>query len=450
MFKMWVQTSDAHNMTVVDHRMQKPADNRRILFHAGDLMQVSATEIETVWIDPPYGGQTPYALKMPEEKSWQECRWLPTPENLRPQGDTGTPSEPVLQRRLIITTDDYVVMADYLKGSEPHDFDNLFNCKGLVELSASKKQLVKHTAQCDPNPYSSAQFITDCNWYEMEGTAKAAFVLDGAKGEMGGRHSFSEPGAMNLDYYSLWPKQAGIMVGNYAESLEVARHLYYRVLGDGKVLSEGKLAPWILGQADLDVDVRGVNELVIETRVEKARNLKTIFLGQPELLTEAGEKLAVNWVTENIAEAAAKNRDYAGGSVSIFGQPYASSIAAEPEDRSRVGTLTMDLTGRNATRFKAVLGGDYPVGGDDIHRKVIATRSTGTETRFLSAVELHEDQPVIASIEAVGSHEVVVQRKDGLTDRFKILGLDGDSVSVEMTVEKDGRVTASEKTADRF
>ncbi|MDF7825462.1 hypothetical protein P4B35_15655 [Pontiellaceae bacterium B12227] len=447
MFKMWVQTSDAHNMTVVDHRMQKPADNRRMLFHDGELMKVSATEIETEWIDPPYGGQTPYALKMPEEKTWQEARWLPTPGNPRPQGDTGTPSEPILQRRLIITTDDYVVMADYLKGSEPHDFDNLFNCKGLVGLSG-KTDFVKHTAQCDPNPYSSAQFITDCNWYKTDGTAKAEFSLDWSKGEMGGRHSSSEPGVMNLDYYSLWPKKAGLMVGNYAESLEVARQLFYKVIGDGKVLAEGQFAPWILGKVVIDVDVKGFQTLEIETRIEKAKSLKTIFLGAPKLLNAAGDEVPFSIETENMAEAAGANLDYAGGSVSLFGEHYASSFAAEPADRKKAGTISINLRGKNAARFTAVLGGDYPVGGDDIHRKIIATRSTGKEARFLSAVELHENNPVIRSIEALNEDKIIVDRMNGQVDRYTISGLDGvdTQVAVDMVVEQDGRTIATEKT----
>lgn len=449
MFKMWVQTSDAHNMTVVDHRMQKPNDNRRMLFHSGDLMQVSATEIETEWIDPPYGGQTPYALKMPEEKAWQEARWLPTPENPRPQGDTGTPSEPVLQRRLIVVTDDYVVMADYLKGKEKHDFDNLFNCKGLVEISAERTTFVTHTAQCDPDPYSSAQFITDCNWYETEGSVKASFLLDWSKGEMGGRHSCSEPGVMNVDYYTLWPKKAGLMVGNYAESLDVARQLFYKVIGDGKVLTEGQFAPWILGKAEIDVDVQGLENLVIETRVEKAKNLKTIMLGVPILLDVSGKEIPFTVETENIAEAAGKNLDYAGGKVTLFGEHYASSIAAEPADRKRAGSVKINLKGKNAARFKAVLGGDYPVGGDDIHRKIMATRSSGTEARFLSAVELHEDNPVIRSIKAISANEIEVVRLDGKLDRFKITGFDGGDVAVEMTVEEGGKVIASEETKNK-
>ncbi|MDQ8183465.1 hypothetical protein [Pelagicoccus sp. SDUM812005] len=449
MFKMWVQASDSHNMTVVDHRMQKPADDRRILFHDGELMKVSATEIETVWIDPPYGGQTPYALKMPEEKSWEEARWLPTPKNPRPQGDTGTPSEPILQRRLIVVTNDYVVMADFLKGEQEHDFDNLFNSKGLVNLAAEEKVFLKHTPQADPDPYSSAQFITNCDWYSTTGTVQASFVLDWSKGEMGGRQSHSEPGVMNLDYYSLWPKQAEVMVGNYPESLNVARHLYYKVIGDGKILDEGKLAPWILGKIDIDVDVKNVDTLEIETRVEKARDAKTIFLGSPVLVTAGGKQTAITVEAvelQNIAPAASPNKDYAGGKVSIFGEDYARSLAAEPESRREPGRIRIDLRGKNASRFQATLGGDYPVGGDDIHRKIIATRSSGTEARFLSLVELHEDDSVIKSVRALSATKLVVEKTNGQTDTIEITGLDGEGDAlVSMTVEENGRVIASER-----
>lgn len=446
LFKMWVQASNAHNMTVVDHRMQKPAPSRRILFYNGEHMQASATEIETVWIDPPYGGQTPYAAKFPEEKSWQEGRWLPTPKTPRAQGDTGTPSKPVMQRRLLVQTIDYLLIADYLKGQESHKFDNLFNCKGLVDFTADKVEFVKHTAQCDPDPYSSAQFITDCDWYNTLGTTKASFILDWSKGEMGGRKSQSEPGIMNVDYYSLWPKESTIMIGNYPENLNVARHLYYTVRGDGEVLTEGKLAPWILGQVSLDLDVSGVKELEIETRLDRARNLQTIFLGSPQLLSDTGEAIQFTTSTENIAPSAGDQLDYAGGEVVIFGRPHNTSIPAEPEDRKVPGSIRINLEGKNATRFKATLGGDYPVGGDDIHRKVIATRSIGSEAYFLSAVEFHEDQSVIKNIEAISQNEIRVERVDGKVDHFMINGLDSNSPSVELTQQESGQTLVTEST----
>jgi hypothetical protein len=341
------------------------------------------------------------------------------------------------------------VMADYLRGEQTHDFDNLFNSKGLFDLNADELTHLQHTAQCDPNPYSSAQFITDCNWYSTTGATKASFLLDWSKGDMGGRQSQSEPGIMNVDYYSLWPRDADLMVGNYPETLNVARHLYYKVIGDGEVIEEGKLAPWILGKVELDIDTTGINELQIETRIDKAKELKTIFLGNPQLLDSNGKAIALkNIQTDNIAESAGPNLDYASGSVSIFGEHYTTSIAAEPEDRKQSGTITVDLKGLGATRFKATLGGDYPVGGDDIHRKIIATRSSGKEARFLSAVELHEDNPTIRAIETPNANTIVVELVDGRRETILIKNLEGDgnNVSVEMTVHKDGQLLHKELT----
>ena len=137
----------------------------------------------------------------------------------------------------------------------------------------------------------------------------------------------------------------------------------------------------------------------------------------------------------------------AGGKVTIFGDDYPMSLPAEPEDRDETGTISVDLIGQGVSRFRATLGGDYPVGGDDIHRKIIATRATGSEARFLSAIELHEDDPVIKRITAESATRIVVERHDGQTDTLEITGLDGDgSAAVRMSVEKAGKVVATENT----
>jgi hypothetical protein len=41
-------------------------------------------------------------------------------------------TEPVRQRRLILVTDDYVLMADNLKAGKPHTFDNLLHLRGAA------------------------------------------------------------------------------------------------------------------------------------------------------------------------------------------------------------------------------------------------------------------------------------------------------------------------------
>ena len=120
MFKMWVQTSMAHNMTVVDCRMQKPsfcrciyyADHERVDGEKGfrayggrkedrierggadigrpqEMFSAVCAQTVTEWIDPPYGGQTPYLPIFPEEKCAREGRYILPAECGRRQGEIG-------------------------------------------------------------------------------------------------------------------------------------------------------------------------------------------------------------------------------------------------------------------------------------------------------------------------------------------------------------------------
>lgn len=57
LFKMWVQTSMAHNMTVVDGRMQKPSPCECIYYEDSSLFRAVCAQTRTEWIDPPYGGR---------------------------------------------------------------------------------------------------------------------------------------------------------------------------------------------------------------------------------------------------------------------------------------------------------------------------------------------------------------------------------------------------------
>ena len=77
-----------------------------------------------------------------------------------------------------------------------------------------------------------------------------------------------------------------VIVSDYLKSKD--DHDFYKVVGDGKVLVEGKFAPWILGKAEIDVDLKGVGTLEIETRVAEADDPRTIFLGNLVLVTRDG------------------------------------------------------------------------------------------------------------------------------------------------------------------
>ena len=438
MFKMWVQSSMAHNIVVVDDRMQRPADSSLLLFYSGDMMRVSATEIETTWIDPPYGGQTPYAMSMPQEKSWQERKWLPIPEVIRPQGDIGKESEAVLQRRAIVLTDDYLVVADYIKSENEHNFDNLFHCKGLVGFEAEAKEFTKHTQQMDSDPYSAAQFITNCEWFTTSGIAKFSFDMDFNNPGFLERVPTSLPGRLKVDYYSLWPVESEVMVGNYADSQDVARHLYYKVIADDRVIADNKLAPWILGSSKIDVDVEGVKFLEIETKIDKAKELKTIFLGDPYIETVGGEKVYLCDMPldyENIAPAAAKGCDYYGNKVTIFGNDYSKPLAAEPADRDRRGRIKIDLSKLNARRLKAVIGGDYPAKSEYVQRKTIALRQTGKEASFITIIEPYENDNLIQSAVCKDGQNIVIELADGQVQKVNIAGLSSLQGDIKVSIE---------------
>jgi len=56
MYKWWVQPSMAHNMVVVDGKMQEPQETNPLLFHTGKMMQAMAVETNARWSNPPYFG----------------------------------------------------------------------------------------------------------------------------------------------------------------------------------------------------------------------------------------------------------------------------------------------------------------------------------------------------------------------------------------------------------
>ncbi|MGB8353073.1 MAG: hypothetical protein WCD79_04230, partial [Chthoniobacteraceae bacterium] len=115
MYKFYCQTSDNHNMVVVDQKMQEATPGQRLLFHTGKMMQATAVETTARWSYPPYGGMVyDYVpVKTFAEKCWREGRSVPIPEHPPEYGSLTGYTGPVLQRRLMVVTDDYVVLADY-------------------------------------------------------------------------------------------------------------------------------------------------------------------------------------------------------------------------------------------------------------------------------------------------------------------------------------------------
>ncbi len=142
LYKFYTQTSLNHNMVVVDEKMQEATPGERLLFHTGPLMQATAVETTARWSNPPYGGMVYDLLpvKTFAEKAWREGKSVPLPKDPPKYGTLTDYTESVLQRRLMVVTDDYVVVADYLKGAKPHLFESLFQPKGFLGLDAPAKK----------------------------------------------------------------------------------------------------------------------------------------------------------------------------------------------------------------------------------------------------------------------------------------------------------------------
>jgi hypothetical protein len=456
MYKFFTQTSVNHNMVVVDEKMQEAAPGQRLLFYTGKMMQATAVETTARWSNPPYGGMVyDYVpVKTFAEKCWREGRFVPIPDNPPNYGSLTSYTEPVLQRRAMIVTDDYVVLADYVKGSQPHTFESLLHLKGFKGLEAPQKKFLRHDAQWNPDPVGSAQFVTDCDWYAVEAPAVSRFEERWGPGadEEGSRSIGNEPGALKLDVHTLWPKSQEIMVGASPEFFHVEKRLFYTVRGDGKTLAEGKFGAWILGKDDLDLPLENVKQLELETKTELAKK-PTVFWANARIVTRDGKEIPLAEMKpkfENILQNKEPDRDYAGGPVKIAGVEYKTATPGEPQDARQAGIVRVDLGGIDAVRFKATLGGDYPLGDEAQRRKTYAIRVPGkaTEARFLTIIEPYEDKSVVRKAEALSADRLRMELADGRVQEITIQNLTGSGkdIRVSITETRDGGASRTEDT----
>ncbi|MCR5753491.1 MAG: hypothetical protein K6G30_01585, partial [Acetatifactor sp.] len=174
LFKMWVQTSMAHNMVVVDGRMQMPAPCKCIYYHDGADFKAVAAQTISRWCDPPYGGQTPYPYIFPEEKCIREGRQILPPLQAREQGAIGEYSEEVYAKRLLILFHGYCITWDYLEGTKEHDFDCLYHPHGVFRNENNLK-FDTYRERFSEDPYNAGQFILHCYTALCDGTVRLAF-----------------------------------------------------------------------------------------------------------------------------------------------------------------------------------------------------------------------------------------------------------------------------------
>ncbi|HEX8339797.1 MAG TPA: alginate lyase family protein, partial [Tepidisphaeraceae bacterium] len=460
MYKWWVQVSLSHNMVVVDGKMQEPQECRTLLFHPGTMFQAIAAETTARWSHPPYFGGYDQLAKV---KSG-DAPFVPIPEPHPAPADLTEFTEPVRQRRLLIVTDDYVVMADALSGDRAHTFDNLLHLRGATVATQPNVRHVGQAAQFDESPLSSGQFITGIDRY----TATAPALVESVhrvgrekNWETGGAKSLSVPGELKINAHVLWPVETEILRGSYAESRQVNKKLTYEVIGDNKPLANGTFGAWILGSGPIDVDVTGVAALRLTTQTNRGKTTaNTLFWGDARVVLADGREIpiaeldagangsTIRMTAENVIPAAEPGKDYDNGPVRIAGHTMTTAVAAEPGDIARPGVVTVNLAGLNAVRFKASVGGDWPVGDEEQLRRMIAVRTAGTSARFLTVLDPHERSPTIKSAVATSPDALRVELVDGRVQEIAISGLDDPQGKIDVRIgqSKGGQAEGSEDT----
>lgn len=455
LYKFYVQTSMSKNMVVVDQKMQEPVESFKTLFYTGKLMQATITQTSARWSNPPYGGMI-YGWAGGinfEEKSFQEGRSIPIPKNAPAYGAVTDFTEPVLQRRLMVMMDDYVVLADYIKAEKEHTFDWLFQMKGFTDLTASKKTFLRHDNQMNTNPIGSAQFITDCNWWQTKGATKASFAMCWGKDcdNAGTIAPYSEDGDLKINVTSAWPLENNIMIGTAPEPLDVQRQLSYKIIADGKVITQAKTGAWILGQADINQSLKDVNELTLEVQSSPSQT-PNIFWANAIILLEGGKEIKVSQLplkTSNIKPNEFKGKDYFNGPVKIGGCEYTDNLPSMPENQETAARITIDVSGLKAIGFKAILGSDFPLGDESARRKTYAVRVKGKTARFFNIIEPFEKKSVIKEVQAIDADHLKINLIDGRIQEISISNFqaDNNSAQIEVKESKNGKIIRQEKTS---
>jgi hypothetical protein len=447
MYKFYVQNSINHNMVTVDLKLQDPKEPRRLLFHSGEKMQAIALENKSCWSNPPYGGWQVNNDSTFAQRTWNEGRFVPIPENPPEYSIRTDFTEPIKTRRLTVLTDDFVVNFDYAKGETIHKYDCIYHLHGLYDTNGLMYE--KHTEQLEKSPLGSGQFITDCDWYTMEEGAKLSFQLEYNETKNNGdlwmcknRTGHNESGVLKTDLYLAYPNKAEVIIGCDPEYQGVNKQLFYEVEGDGESLINGRFGAWILGKEKIDLDITTVNKLRLKVRVKQVEfekdiyipMEKSIFWGNPYIETKEGERIDLSQLEltyENTDLGYGTGIDYAKGPVKIQGELFEKAIPAEPKDYTREGMIQIDLTNIDAKRFVASIGSDYPVGEEVERRRTIVLRNQAEEARFITVLEPVEKDHLIKKVEAVNENQVVVYLEDKKVE-IKIEGLDQERPSIQL------------------
>ena len=462
MYKFFVQNSINHNMVTADLKLQDPQNNRQLLFHSGDVFNASVVETKAAWSNPPYGGWRVFSNETFADRIWIEGRYVPIPDDAPKYTKRTEFTEPILQRRMAVLTDDYVVCFDYVQGEAEHDYHCIYHMPGFKGITASQPK--EHTEQLETNPLSSAQFITDVDFYETDGVTKLSFEYEydekvSAKAPWVGvqfRSGHNVPGVIKTDLYYVGSGKTDIQLGCDPEYYPVSKRLLYSVESDGEVLTDGRFGAWILGREHIDVDVTGRKTISLHVRTEDGKNdhhlvretVSSIFWGDPYFITKNGDKIYladIEYSTENIDNGNGIGVDYGGGPVKIQAKSYGMAVPGDVIEKDKEGVITIDLSGLDAVRFVSDIGGDYPVGDESKRRRFIAQKKHGRDARFISILEPYTDNKMIKNVAFISDDEISVELNDGRKQEIKISGLDGgETVTAEVLEYMDGKLIRKE------
>ncbi len=462
MYKFFVQNSITHNMVTTDLKLQDPQEGKNLLFFSGKKMQVNAVENIARWSNPPYGGWRVLMGEEFKDRTWNEGRYVPIP-NDAPEYTARTEfTEPIIQRRLMVVTDEYAVNFDYVEGKETHDFDCIYHAAGIKGVDGVSK--VMHTEQLTTNPLSSGQFITDCTWYKKSAdTAKVSFETVFTEEHSAKppwlttfRSGHNVPGNLGVDIYYTCAENSEIIIGGDPEYSPVNKRLTYKIECDDEIVKEGKFGAWILGRDEFDIDVRGKKEIKLYVKTHRAFRetdvevdfTDTIFWGDPCIITSSGEKIYVSQLPnkcENVKPGNGVGIDYFGGDVTIQAKKFTKAIPSEPENIEKEAVITIDISDIDAVEFTGCIGGDYPLGDGKKQRKLISQRKSAKKAAFISVIELYETENKIKSVNALSDNSVRVELKDGTVQEISVSNLDtGVGISAELNEYKNGTLVCSE------
>lgn len=175
-YKECVQTSATHNMVIVDEMQQEAVPSKQEVFYDGKRIKCSSVRTNARWRPVPTQNKTLSPI-------WEDFPYVTTA---------------ILQRRVAVLTNDYLLLTDYLQSERFRTFDCIFHPLGLESYDGL---VYEKDAVWSKMPFSPFTYFRDCKWYNISESGTPFF-------------KFNDDG-FGLNVYSLCPQDAKVMIGGY-------------------------------------------------------------------------------------------------------------------------------------------------------------------------------------------------------------------------------------------